>query len=160
MVSGAVEGSKLEGTGFEKEQIGHIHVPVLLGEGSELGRWKGLPTRAGDAVALLEGPLRLDTPRVCIDDLLVGFGTSVILADDLRKPACRIVRTCATSQHSSQTYIEIISVYILQINGCGVLPWIFVVDIADSVGRQVDLTILIVRNLELPAGILVSVCSL
>jgi len=65
----------------------HIHVPVLLGAGSEVGRWKGLSTRAGDAVALLEGPLRLVTPRVCIDDRLVGFGTRVILAEDFKKPA-------------------------------------------------------------------------
>jgi hypothetical protein len=158
MVSGAVEGSKFDGTGFEKEQIGHIHVPVLLGKGSELGRWKGLSARAGDAVALLEGPLRLDTPRVCIDDRLVGLGTRVILAEDLRKPACRIVRLSAPSQHYSQTHIKFISVYILKINGYGVLPRIFIVDIADSVGGQVDLAILIIRNLELPVVILVSVC--
>ena len=85
--SGAVCGSKFEGTGFEKEQMVHIHVPVPLGVGSAVGRWKGLSTRAGDAVALLEGPLRLVTPRVCIDDRLVGFGTRVILAEDFKKPA-------------------------------------------------------------------------
>jgi hypothetical protein len=64
MDSGAVCGSKFEGTGFEKEQIGHIHVPVLFGAGSEVGRWKGLSIRAGDAVALREGPLTLESPRV------------------------------------------------------------------------------------------------
>jgi hypothetical protein len=58
----------------------------------------------------------------------------------------------------SQTYIEIISVNILQINGCRVLSWIFIIDIADPVGCQVDMAILMVRNLELPAGVLVSAC--
>jgi hypothetical protein len=115
--------------------------------------------RDGDAVALREGPLRLDTPRVCIEDLLVGFGTSVILGEDFsRKPACRIVRIHTLPQHNLQTYIEIISVNIPQINGCRVLSWIFVIDIADPVGCQVDMAILMVRNLELPADILVSVC--
>jgi hypothetical protein len=38
MDSGAVYGSKFEGTGFEKEQMVHIHVPVLFGTGSEVGR--------------------------------------------------------------------------------------------------------------------------
>lgn len=65
---------------------------MLLGVGSEVGRWKGLSVRAGDAVALLDGPLRLDTPRVCTEDRLVGFGTRVILAEDFKKPACEEVR--------------------------------------------------------------------
>lgn len=34
----AVVGSKLEGTGLEKVHIGQIHVAVLTGAGSELGR--------------------------------------------------------------------------------------------------------------------------
>ena len=34
----AVVGSKFEGTGFEKEQIGHIQVAVLAGAGSGVGR--------------------------------------------------------------------------------------------------------------------------
>lgn len=31
-------GSKFEGTGFEKEQIGQIHVALLAGDGSGVGR--------------------------------------------------------------------------------------------------------------------------
>lgn len=34
----AVAGSKFEGTGFEKEQIGQIHVAELAGVGSGVGR--------------------------------------------------------------------------------------------------------------------------
>jgi hypothetical protein len=34
----AVAGSKFEGTGFENEQIGQIHVALLTGEGSDDGR--------------------------------------------------------------------------------------------------------------------------
>lgn len=81
-------GSKFEGTGFEKEHIGQIQVAELAGGGSEVGRWKGLSARAkGDAVALREGAARVDTARFCAEDLLDGFGTRVIFADDFRKPA-------------------------------------------------------------------------
>jgi hypothetical protein len=84
-----VSGSKFEGTGFEKEQIGHIHVAVLAGVGSDVGRWKGLSLRDnGDAVALLEGgTVRLDIARFCTEDRLEGFGTRVIFAEDFKKPA-------------------------------------------------------------------------
>jgi len=81
-------GSKFEGTGFEKEQIGHIQVAVLAAGGSETGRWNGLSVRDnGDAVALLEGAVRFDTARFCTDDRLEGLGTSVIFAEDFKKPA-------------------------------------------------------------------------
>ena len=81
-------GSKFEGTGFENEQIGHIQVPVLAGAGSDVGRWNGLSLRVnGDAVALLDGAVRLDIARFCTDDRLEGFGTRVIFADDFKKPA-------------------------------------------------------------------------
>jgi len=88
--SGGVAGSKLEGTGFEKEQIGHIQVASRVGVGFAAGRWKGLSVRSdGDEVALREGVLRLVTVRFCIEERLLGFGTRVILADDFKKPACR-----------------------------------------------------------------------
>jgi hypothetical protein len=130
----------------------HIHVPVLLGAGSGVGRWKGLSARDGDAVALLESPLRLDIPRVCTEDLLAGFGTSVILAEDFRKPACRAVRIHIISQRLCETYIELISIHILQINGGGVLSWVFVIDIADSMGCQVNLAILMVWDFVFSGG--------
>lgn len=85
----AVAGSKFEGTGLEKEHIGHIHVPALIGDDSAVGRWNGLSARdSGDAVALLEGVARLVRLRCWIDDRFDGFGTSVILAEDFIKPAC------------------------------------------------------------------------
>lgn len=83
----AVVGSKFEGTGFEKEHIGQIHVPVVMGAGAALGNRKGESPRAiGLAVALLEGVLRPDRLRFCTEDRLDGFGTRVILEEDLRKP--------------------------------------------------------------------------
>lgn len=81
-------GSKFEGTGFEKEQMGHIHVAELAEEGSEVGIWKvSSLLDNGEAVELLEGLLKLEIMRFCTDDRLAGFGTSVIFAEDFRKPA-------------------------------------------------------------------------
>lgn len=81
-------GSKFDGTGFEKEQIGQIHVALLDCEGSAIGRWNGLSERdSGEALALLEGALRLEMLRLCTEDRFEGLGTRVILADDLRNPA-------------------------------------------------------------------------
>lgn len=69
-------GSKLEGTGFEKEHMGHTH--VALGGG---GAGAGLPCRGGVDELLVGVAV---TPRVsCFN----GFGYRVIFADDLRKPA-------------------------------------------------------------------------
>ena len=85
----AVCGSKFDGTGFEKEQIGHIQVAVLAGGGSGFDRWNGLSVRdKGDALALLEGVERLDIARFCTEDRFEGLGMRVIFAEDFRKPAC------------------------------------------------------------------------
>jgi len=82
--SSEVCGSKFEGTGLEKEHIGHIHVPVLVGVGAEVGRWNGLSLRDdGDAVALREGA-RVDIARFWIEDRFEGLGTNVIFADDFK----------------------------------------------------------------------------
>lgn len=68
--------------------MGQIHVAVLVGEGAEEGRWNGLSVRdSGDAVALLDGTLRLAKLRFWIEDRLAGLGTRVILAEDFKKPA-------------------------------------------------------------------------
>jgi hypothetical protein len=73
----AVEGSKLEGTGFEKEQMGHTH--VALDEGADAGA--GLPRRSGVLGVLL---VAAERPR---DSRLDGLGKSEILGEDFRKPA-------------------------------------------------------------------------
>jgi len=84
----AVAGSKLEGTGFEKVQIGQTHVALLGGAGSGGGRWNGLSARwAGEAVALLEGGVSPVMFLFWIEVRFEGFGTSVILGDDFRNPA-------------------------------------------------------------------------
>jgi hypothetical protein len=85
----AVVGSKFEGTGFEKVQMGQTQVALLAGFDSGAGRWKGLSLRpAGDAVALLEGVLRAENVLFWKDARFAAFGMSVTLAEDLRKPAC------------------------------------------------------------------------
>lgn len=78
----AVAGSKLDGTGFEKVQMGQIQVIFFAGSTA------GLSVReSGEAVALLEGVLNAEILRLCIVDFFGGLGTNVILGDDLRKPA-------------------------------------------------------------------------
>jgi hypothetical protein len=53
----ASAGSKLEGTGFEKEQIGHTQVALCCGGGA------GLPCRGGVDVAEPPGVAGTDAPR-------------------------------------------------------------------------------------------------
>jgi hypothetical protein len=59
------------------------------------------------------------------------------------------------SEHSDplnvpqRSYIELISINIFQINSGGVLAWIVVVDVAYSMGSQVDVSILIIWDLVL-----------
>lgn len=69
-----------------------IHVPVLVGGGSSVGRWKGEASvrDSGEAVALLEGLYKLEMFRFWTEDRFAGFGTRVIFAEDFKKPAwCR-----------------------------------------------------------------------
>lgn len=81
----AVVGSKLDGTGFEKLQIVHTHVAVLAEAGSDK---RGGPSwrTAGEEDRFLEGEDDRLGDRVRREARFVGLGTSVILADDLRKP--------------------------------------------------------------------------
>lgn len=81
-------GSKFEGTGFDRKQMAQIQVPVLIGGGSELGRWNGLSVRDGEDVALLEGGFKFASVRLEMEDRFETLGTSVIFAEDLNKPAC------------------------------------------------------------------------
>lgn len=82
-VRDAREGSKFEGTGFEKEHIGHTQVALCGG-----GVSAGLPCRGGVAVVGLRGAVGVDVPR---ERCFNGFGNRVTLAEDLRKPAYRQV---------------------------------------------------------------------
>ena len=72
-------GSKLDGTGFEKEQMGHTQV-ALAGGGAGAGlAWRGGVDEAGRWAGA-------ETPRV---RCRAGLGNRVILADEVRKPAWR-----------------------------------------------------------------------
>ena len=72
----AVEGSKFDGTGLEKEHMGHTH--VALSGGVDAGA--GLPRRSGVMGVLLVrgGPW---------ESRLDGLGKRVTFGEDLRKPA-------------------------------------------------------------------------
>lgn len=70
-------GSKLDGTGFEKEQMGHTQV-ALAGAGARAG------AGGGTGLAWRGGVDGAETPRV---RYRAGLGNRVILADEVRKPA-------------------------------------------------------------------------
>lgn len=141
----ATAGSKLDGTGFEKEQMGQTHV-ALAGAGAGAG----LPWRDGvDDEELWTGA---ETPRVrCLE----GFGKSVILADDLRKPACprsagvHPGRWGVTWPSGSAAYIEVGLLDVLQQEGDRVAARGIVVDIAHTVRGQIGLAILALGELGL-----------
>ena len=83
----AAAGSKLEGTGFEKEHMGQTQVALWAGTGAGEGvkERDGLPLSGvieSDVCTLLE---ESGVPR---DGCFEGLGWSVILGADLRKPAC------------------------------------------------------------------------
>ena len=79
-------GSKLDGTGFEKLQMEHTHVAAAAGGGA--GRPTPLLPPRGEPPLLRASPLPTpDADRPCSVDRFAGFGYSVTLGDDLRKPA-------------------------------------------------------------------------
>ena len=73
----ASAGSKFDGTGLEKEQIGHTHVALCCGAGA------GLPCRGGVPFDGLAGAGIAEVRVSCFR----GLGYSVIFAEDFRKPA-------------------------------------------------------------------------
>lgn len=74
----AIAGSKFEGTGFEKEHIGHTQVALCCGAGA------GLLCRGGVVAVGLPGIAGVGAPRA---SCFKGLGKNVIFAEDLRKPA-------------------------------------------------------------------------
>ncbi len=81
----AVDGSKFDGTGFEKLQMVQTQVAVAEGGVSGGGIRIGLPVLCdGDAPSL---PKTSPGDRGCREERFVALGISVILADDLRNPA-------------------------------------------------------------------------
>lgn len=92
------------------------------------------------------------------EERLATFGTSVILADDLRKPAFGENRHVRKPSHSSRargestTYIELVAIYIFQVDGHRVPPGLCLVDVANPMGCQIDLAILVVGQLVFAMG--------
>ena len=72
-------GSKFWGTGFEKEQIGHIQVPPLTGGGLKgfALTWAAKGGRPWDA----------PDDCTCLNGCFSCLGKSTTLGEDFRKPA-------------------------------------------------------------------------
>lgn len=90
----ASAGSKLEGTGLEKEQMGQTQEALRDGAGA------GLFRRSGEAEAGL-AVMEAARPRV---SWLAGLGKRVILGEDLRKPAYEHYQSL--HGHASQTDVH------------------------------------------------------
>ena len=150
----AVAVSKLDGTGLENEQIVHTHV-ALLGLGvlrPDPALGKGLLGPCiGDALGLREGESapcelkKVDELRFEMSDGLAAFGYRVILADDLRKPACISSARCRNLNMYIWYYVELISFNILQFHSDRMLPRLQIIDIAYPMTSQVCMAILMVR---------------
>jgi hypothetical protein len=136
----ASAGSKLEGTGFEKEQIGQIQDALREGAGAGLLRRSGEPDEG-------LGAIEVDRPRV---SWLAGLGKRVILGEDLRKPAYVRVPVSQITAIAcfSQTYIELRLLHILQEDGHRVLARLSMIYITHAVGGQVGLAVLVLWDLE------------
>ena len=118
----AIVGSKFEGTGFEKEQMGHTQVPLTTGAGA------GETAGARIGLAEREPGVEEDTTRWNCGDcgapalviepnpLLSGLGNKVTLADDLRKPALVDFDKHHDSTHNMQAYLRLVLVNVLQVN--------------------------------------------
>lgn len=85
----AVEGSKLEGTGFGKLQMVQTQVAEVVGAGLAVNaeRYLGSEPGTGEAALLLDGLDAAALVRDTRDTRFGAFGIRVILGDDLRKPA-------------------------------------------------------------------------
>jgi hypothetical protein len=86
-------GSKFDGTGLEKEQMGHTQVPPTTGAGAD-GTGGGRNGLADREVGVEEdktlwkcGDCGVPVLLIEPNPLLSGLGNKVTLADDLRNPA-------------------------------------------------------------------------
>ncbi len=135
----AMEGSKLDGTGLEKLHIVHTQVAVLAGDESAGRARNGALSDlwSGDAVPLRDGAAPEVGARGCSEARFVGFGISVIFADDFMKPACERKTVLASSRgrrHAAGTrpspYVELVALDLLQVERNRVPPRIGLVDVA------------------------------
>lgn len=149
-------GSKLDGTGFEKLQMGHTHVAAAVGGGPRRAVPLPVPRGEPELLRARPGPTP-EADRVCSEDRFAGLGKRVTFGDDLMKPACRsrhlvsyavpIFRLASTYLTYRETNIEFISLDLLELHGRRVPPRVGLIDVADAVRGQVDLAILLVEDL-------------
>jgi hypothetical protein len=81
-IGGDAEASKLDGTGLEKEQMGHTQVAFI--------DWGGFGDAPLEANVCVGCPLGVNGGVLCccwIRLRFCGLGNMVILADDFKKPA-------------------------------------------------------------------------
>jgi hypothetical protein len=83
----AVVGSKFEGIGLEKEQMGQIQVALGAIVGVCTIPLEGLSCRIGVAVPECGDAYKPAGVRIDKDACLLGFGNMVILGEDFRKRA-------------------------------------------------------------------------
>lgn len=143
----AVVGSKLDGTGFGKLQMVQTHVAEVAGAELAAGeRYLESTLGAGEAETLLDGLDVAATARDANEVRLAAFGMSVTLGEDLRKPACiaQVSGRNSLMGGGIPSYVELISLDVLQIQCNRVFPGFFLIDVAYTMRCQVDLAILMV----------------
>ena len=133
MLSFAVAGSKLVGTGLENEHIEQIHV-ALMGwlEGAGFLGWScsRLPAEGAS---------------------LTAFGIKVILGEDFIKPASHNVSALDDLQLSEimETYEKLASLDVPQVHSHGSSPWLLMIHITSTMACQICVTILMVCEFRL-----------
>lgn len=156
----AVVASKFDGTGFENEQIEQIHV-ALTGWGDA-----GFAPRSCASDGCTLAGCRFEACG--IDGLVAsvlaglsslffaGLGCRMIFGDDFKKPAyityqLAFLQSGYNPSITLVSYLIVRSIDLFQIYPHRVLPWLVHSDIADPMGGQVGMTILIVGDLVFPA---------
>lgn len=81
----------------------------------------------------------------------------VILGDDLRKPACKRNQYLLSLRFMTDTHVELIALNISQFHSYRTRPRFIIVDVADTVGSQVCVAVLVVRNFKLAKEIRLSI---
>lgn len=138
----AVAGSKFGGTGFEKEQIGQIHV-ALIAAGFGV-RDSGL----GLADTGAEMPSEWGGARCSCRNCLAAFGWRVTLGEDFRKPAYINSQLVCLNKKQGRLYINLASIDIFQQYSNCPVSRLIIVDVASPMRGQINLAVLVVCMFE------------
>jgi hypothetical protein len=151
----AVPGSKVGGTGFENEQMGQIQVAFtgfgfgddLLGD-ADCGSGEEDMAEGWETDALAASPFDLPAPP------FAGLGHSVIFGEDFRNPAYADASKQLHLQQfgAGHTYLVLHAVNLLQLDANRAFPRVVDGNVANPVGRQVRVAILVVWDFVFPGG--------